>query len=80
LSSRQSDVVAGEAPFRRVRHDESWNHRQCERDAELQARKKRAEVDRTLRVVKCPNFHNLNSVQAEAYLDKQQRGDVVIPP
>jgi transcription elongation factor SPT6 len=46
----------------------------------MQARKKRAEVDKTRRVIKHPNFHNFNSSQAEAYLDKQQRGDVVIRP
>jgi hypothetical protein len=30
-----------------------------ERDKELQERKKRAEVDKSRRIVKHPNFHNL---------------------
>lgn len=80
LSSRPADVNAGDAQFRLVKHDEFWNHAQFDRDMELQARKKRAEVDRTRRVIKHPNFHNLNAGQAETYLDKQQRGDVVIRP
>ncbi|KAI9064455.1 transcription elongation factor Spt6 [Trametes sanguinea] len=80
LSSRETDVSAGDSQFRRVKHDEAWNHAQHERDMEMQARKKRAEVDRTRRVIKHPNFHNFNSQQAEAYLEKQQRGDVVIRP
>ena len=80
LSSRRSDVDPGDSTFRRVKFDENWNHAQCERDQDLQARKKRAEVDKTRRVIKHPNFHNFNSNQAEAYLDKQQRGDVVIRP
>ena len=80
LSSRPADVAAGDMNFRRVKHDENWNHQQCDRDLDMQARKKRAEVDKTRRVIKHPNFHNFNSSQAEAYLDKQQRGDVVIRP
>ena len=80
LSSRPNDLRQGDSQYRRVRHDEHWNHPQYERDLELQARKKRAEVDRTRRVIKHPNFHNFNAQQAEQYLDGQQRGDVVIRP
>ncbi|KDQ60952.1 hypothetical protein JAAARDRAFT_55682 [Jaapia argillacea MUCL 33604] len=80
LSSRPADVQAGDSQFRRVKHDEAWNLAQEDRDREMQARKKRAEVDRTRRVIKHPNFHNFNASQAEAFLEKQQRGDVVIRP
>lgn len=80
LSTRPSDIQPGDGEFRRIKPDERWNHQQHERDRDLQARKKRAEVDKTRRVIKHPNFHNFNSNQAEAYLDKQQRGDVVIRP
>ncbi|KAH7913720.1 SH2 domain-containing protein [Hygrophoropsis aurantiaca] len=80
LSARRSDLSPGDAPFRRVKRDENWNLQQYDRDLELQVRKKRAEVDSTRRVIKHPNFHNFNSNQAENYLDKQQRGDVVIRP
>ena len=80
LSSREQDVGAGDSQYRRVKPDSEWNHAQSDRDAEMQARKKRAEVDRTRRVIKHPNFHNFNSQQAEAYLEKQERGDVVIRP
>ena len=47
---------------------------------DVQKRKKRAEANQTRRVIKHPNFHNFNLAQAEAHLDKQQRGDVVIRP
>jgi transcription elongation factor SPT6 len=80
LSSRPTDVAAGDGTFRKVRHDDAWNHQRADRDTEMQARKKRAEVDQTRRVIKHPNFHNFNTAQAEAYLEKQQRGDVVIRP
>ncbi|KAI0082636.1 transcription elongation factor SPT6 [Panus rudis PR-1116 ss-1] len=80
LSSRPGDVRQGDAQYRRVKHDDYWNVTQFERDMELQARKKRAEVDKARRVIKHPNFHNFNAAQAEAFLDKQQRGDVVIRP
>ena len=80
LSARETDVSAGDGQYRRVKHDEQWDHGQADRDAEMLARKKRAEVDRTRRVIKHPNFHNFNSQQAEQYLEEQQRGDVVIRP
>ncbi|TFK42525.1 transcription elongation factor SPT6 [Crucibulum laeve] len=80
LSSRQADLKDGDGAFRRVRHDEAWDHTQYEKDKEILARKKRAENNRSRRVVKHPNFHNFNTAQAEAYLEKQQRGDVVIRP
>ncbi|KAJ3557008.1 hypothetical protein NM688_g1705 [Phlebia brevispora] len=80
LSSRQQELSAGDSQFRRVKHDTRWNHAQEDRDMDIQARKKRAEVDKTRRVIKHPNFHNFNAAQAEAYLDKQQRGDVVVRP
>ena len=80
LSARQSDVAQGDSQYRRVRPDEYWDHSQYERDMDVQKRKKRAEANQTRRVIKHPNFHNFNSGQAEAYLDKQQRGDVVIRP
>ncbi|KAI0306468.1 transcription elongation factor Spt6 [Multifurca ochricompacta] len=80
LSSRPSDVQGGDSQFRRVKHDECWNYSRWERDRELQERKKRAEVDKSRRVIKHPNFHNLNSQRAEAFLDHQERGDVVIRP
>ena len=80
LSSRPSDLSSGDSQFRRVKHDDAWNHAQHDRDAEMLARKKRAEIDRIRRVIKHPNFHNFNALQAEQYLDKQQRGDVVIRP
>jgi transcription elongation factor SPT6 len=80
LSARPADVQKGDSQFRRVKHDECWNYSRWERDKELQERKKRAEVDRSRRVIKHPNFHNFNSQEAEAYLDRQERGDVAIRP
>ncbi|KAF8625819.1 hypothetical protein AX15_005199 [Amanita polypyramis BW_CC] len=80
LSARQGDTKNGDDTYRRVRHDESWDHVRYDKDREVMDRKKRAEVDRTRRVIKHPNFHNFNAAQAEAYLEKQQRGDVVIRP
>lgn len=80
LSSRHSDISAGDRQFRQVKHDDAWNHTQEDRDKEMQARKLRAENEKTRRVIKHPNFHNFNAGQAEAYLDRQQPGDVVIRP
>ncbi|GJE87155.1 transcription elongation factor Spt6 [Phanerochaete sordida] len=80
LSTRATDMVASDTQYRRVKPDENWDYAQHDRDTEMLQRKKRAEVDKTRRVIKHPNFHNFNASQAEQYLDKQQRGDVVIRP
>lgn len=80
LSTRASDVDQGDDHLRRIRPDDAWDHQRYEKDRELLQRKKRAEVDKARRVIKHPNFHNFNTAQAETYLDKQQRGDVIIRP
>ena len=80
LSSRPSDVAAGDSQFRRVKADDYWNMAEAERDNDYLMRKRRSEVNRTRRVIKHPNFQNFNSGQAEAFLDKQHPGDVVIRP
>lgn len=80
LSSRPSDVSLGDGQFRRVKKDEKYDELQAERDDELVKRKKRAEVDRSRRVIKHPLFKNFKTAQAEAYLENQQPGDVVVRP
>ncbi|KAF7304824.1 Transcription elongation factor Spt6 [Mycena kentingensis (nom. inval.)] len=80
LSIRPSDVAAGERNIKPAPPKNNWDLDRCNKDLELLARKKRAENDRSRRVIKHPNFHNFNTAQSEAFLDKQQRGDVVIRP
>lgn len=81
LMTTHDALSMGDHHLRIVKHDEEyWDYTQAEKEKEMKERKKRAEVDRTRRVIKHPNFHNFNTAQAEAYLDKQQRGDVVIRP
>jgi transcription elongation factor SPT6 len=80
LSTRPQDLKEGDRMFRRVQFDEAWDHARFTKDKEMMDRRKRAETDRSRRVIKHPNFHNFNTAQAEAYLEKQQRGDVVIRP
>ncbi|KAJ3758446.1 transcription elongation factor SPT6 [Lentinula raphanica] len=80
LSSRWSDIADNDTDFRRKEFDEFWNHQEHAKDVDILARKKRAEVTKTRRIIKHPNFHNFNTSQAEQYLETQQRGDVVIRP
>jgi len=82
LSLRPGDLEPGDAVMRQaIKRDKwYWDESRCTRDIEMLIRKKRSETARTRRVVKHPNFHNFNTAQAEAYLEKQQRGDVVIRP
>ncbi|KAJ7905577.1 transcription elongation factor SPT6 [Mycena olivaceomarginata] len=80
MSMRPSDIRGGDASVRAKHSDNYWDQPRFDKDLEMLQRKKRAEVGRSRRVIKHPNFHNFNTSQAEAYLDKQQRGDVVIRP
>ncbi|KAL5532712.1 SPT6 [Sanghuangporus sanghuang] len=80
LSARQSHISIGDVHLRQIQPDEYWNAAQAERDLDFMQRKRRAQTNRHRRVIKHPNFQNFNSVQAEAYLEDQQPGDVVIRP
>lgn len=79
LSARPSDTAVG-SEFMHVSRDDAWDLQRYDKDLEMQQRKKRAEVNKSRRIIKHPNFHNFNTAQAETYLDKQQRGDVIIRP
>jgi transcription elongation factor SPT6 len=83
LSALQEHIKEGDEVFRRGAQPDQknyWDGDRLEKDKEMLQRKKRAETERSRRVIKHPNFHNFNTAQAEIYLEKQQRGDVVIRP
>ncbi|KAG9012475.1 Transcription elongation factor spt6 [Tulasnella sp. 427] len=74
------DIQTGDAHTRRIPLDECYDKVLMERNKDIADRKKRREVDQIRRIIKHPNFHNLNYKQAEELLSHQQRGDVVIRP
>ncbi|WVF72010.1 transcription elongation factor SPT6 [Kwoniella sp. CBS 6097] len=80
ISTRPSDLVQAVAflqPFR----DEPYNDLARKAAAEdAAAAKKRRQAGKVKRVVNHPNWHVLNSGQAEQFLASQHRGDVVIRP
>lgn len=80
ISTRASDLgqsVPFMAPFR----DEPFNNLDRQGMAEAQAiAKRRREAGSFKRIVNHPNWHVLNSGQAEQFLAGMQRGDVVIRP
>ena len=84
LSAIPSHRRDGDDEFRRgtaAKADEDyWDKERLMKDKDMLQRKKRAETERSRRVIKHPNFHNFSSSQAETYLEQQQRGDVVIRP
>jgi transcription elongation factor SPT6 len=80
LSTRRADLQQGvdfQQPFREDQYNSMERKARAE---ESMARKKRREAGSVKRVVKHPNWHVLNSGQAEQYLASQHRGDVVIRP
>jgi transcription elongation factor SPT6 len=81
LSTRAMETGGGDTQFRQVYPEDGYVDTAArDRDLEMLARKKRTQVNAGRRVIKHPNFHNFNMAQAEAFLDKQQRGDVIIRP
>ncbi|KAK7019339.1 transcription elongation factor Spt6 [Favolaschia claudopus] len=80
MSARPNDIEQGDERVRSRHRDQHWDQTREDKDTDMLQRKKRAEIGRSRRVIKHPNFHNFNTSQAEAHLDKQQRGDVVVRP
>ncbi|PVG00182.1 hypothetical protein CPB86DRAFT_871966 [Serendipita vermifera] len=80
LSARPSDLAKGDESYQRIEPDEYFNIDQAARDKEILQRKKNSQQNKARRMVKHPNFANMNSRQAEEHLAKQHRGDVVIRP
>lgn len=80
LSMRHGDLVQA-VPFRQPFKDDPYNDvtKQAEYE-ERAAQKKRQQAGKVKRVVNHPNWHVMNSGQAEQFLASQQRGDVVIRP
>ena len=80
LSTRASDLRQA-VPFLQPFRDEPYNDVARKEAAEAaSANKKRREAGGVKRVVNHPNWHVMNSGQAEQYLASQHRGDVVIRP
>ncbi|KAL1411070.1 Transcription elongation factor spt6 [Vanrija albida] len=80
LSTRNSDL-AQSVPFVQPFREEPYNDPERKRMAEeAAAQKKRRKEGAVKRVVNHPNWHVMNSGQAEQYLAGMHRGDVVIRP
>ena len=80
LSTRQSDMSQGATfiqPFREDPYNDLEKQAVAEDASTLRKRRKAGTVKR---VVNHPNWHVMNSGQAELYLAPLQRGDVVIRP
>ncbi|KXN86889.1 Transcription elongation factor SPT6 [Leucoagaricus sp. SymC.cos] len=80
LSCQRQLLEERDDEIRKVRPDMYYDTVREAKDRDMLNRKKRAESDQSRRVIKHPNFHNFKASQAEAFLEKQQRGDVVIRP
>lgn len=80
LSCQRQLLEERDDEIRKIRPDVYYDVMQEAKDRDMLNRKKRAESDHSRRVIKHPNFHNFKANQAEAFLEKQQRGDVVIRP
>jgi transcription elongation factor SPT6 len=81
LSTQETQITLGDLEHRRTRPDPTYyNHDAAKAERDSQAATQHRETGRQKRVIKHPNFHNINSGQAEEYLAHMQRGDCVIRP
>ena len=80
ISARESDLRQG-VPYLQPFRDEPFNDLgRASQAADAAAQRKRRAAGKVKRVVNHPNWHVMNSGQAELYLAPQHRGDVVIRP
>ncbi|ORX33718.1 transcription elongation factor SPT6, partial [Kockovaella imperatae] len=80
ISTRDSDMRQG-VPYLQPFRVEAFNSiARATQAAEAAAAKKRQAAGKVKRVVNHPNWHVMNSGQAEQFLASQHRGDVVIRP
>ncbi|ORY28271.1 SH2 domain-domain-containing protein [Naematelia encephala] len=80
LSTRPADIAGGFPFISPFAEDPKNDPERRYRAEEAAAQKKRREAGSVKRVVNHPNWHTLNSGQAEQFLASQHRGDVVIRP
>lgn len=80
LNTQTSALAGGDADRRRVRPDQYYDVAQAALDKEHNISRSKKGQGTNKRVIKHPNFQNMNSGQAEQYLANMQRGDCVIRP
>jgi len=80
LHARPSALQTGDKHLRNVEPDIYYDTTSAYRDNLALERRRKQINNQARRVIKHPNFHNMRSKEAEEYLSKQQRGDVVIRP
>ena len=80
LHARPSVLQASDKHLRNVEPDPYYDTTSAYRDNLALERRRKQINNQARRVIKHPNFHNMRSKEAEEYLSKQQRGDVVIRP
>jgi len=80
LHARPSALQTSDKHLRNVEPDPYYDSTSAYRDNLALDRRRKQINNQARRVIKHPNFHNMRSKEAEEYLSKQQRGDVVIRP
>lgn len=80
LSTRESEMRQSVEFLQPFRDEPYIDHRLQVEWEQRAAMKKRRQAGKVKRVVNHPNWHIMNSGQAEQFLASQQRGDVVIRP
>jgi len=80
LHARPSVLQTSDKHIRNVGPDPYYDTTSAYRDNLALERRRKQINNQARRVIKHPNFHNMRSKEAEEYLSKQQRGDVVIRP
>lgn len=81
LSTQAHVLSGGDRDYRQVRPDPSyWDRDEAAAEQAARSAIERKTVGRQMRLIKHPNFHNVDSGGAEELLTHMQRGDCIIRP
>ncbi|GAA5929376.1 chromatin-remodeling histone chaperone SPT6 [Sporobolomyces koalae] len=80
LSTQEDQLAQGDRERRMVRADPYFDHDKANYERQSIEKAQQKKTGRPQRIIKHPNFHNVDSGKAEEMLSSMQRGDCVIRP
>lgn len=80
LTSQEALIAAGDRERRYVRPDPFFDQEKAAQEQQALEKAQQKKTGRPQRIIKHPNFHNVDSGKAEEMLSSMQRGDCIIRP
>lgn len=80
LTTQETLIEGGDRERRLVRPDQYFDQAMAEQELKSQEKAQQKKTGRPQRIIKHPNFQNIDSGKAEEVLSSMQRGDCIIRP